>query len=283
MTQPMSTAPACPHRFRVLYARGAALRFISHQDEFRLWERALRRARLPLAYKQGYNPQPHMQFAAPLGVGFSGQRELMDFRLETAAVPGAVQARLARAMPPGMDILDVQAMPLKTPALQSLLFGADYALQVDAPHLTDGPARVNRFLARTEIWRTRQRKGRSYQYNLRPLVHALACRGAAAGLWEFRLRVQMLEGATGRPDEVLAELGLSDYPHMLQRQRLYFASRLSDLETFAPYVLASREQVARPAEARDGPRAPARRAAAPAAASQAGAQAFARKAADEFR
>lgn len=280
MTQPMPPAPAGPHRFRVLYARGAALRFISHQDEFRMWERAIRRTRLPLAYKQGYNPQPHMQFAAPLGVGFSGQRELMDFRLETAAAPETVQARLARAMPPGVVIRAVQAMPLKTPALQSLLFGADYALRVDAPQLTDGPARVDHFLSRAEIWRTRQRKGRLYQYNLRPLVHALACRGVVAGLWEFRLRVQMLEGATGRPDEVLDELGLSDCPHVLQRQRLYFASQLADLATFAAYVLASRERIAGPAAPR---RAAARRRAAPAATSQAGAQAFARKAADEFR
>ena len=280
MIQPMPPAPAGPHRFRVLYARGAALRFISHQDEFRMWERAIRRTRLPLAYKQGYNPQPHMQFAAPLGVGFSGQRELMDFRLETAAAPETVQARLARAMPPGVDIRAVQAMPLKTPALQSLLFGADYALRVDAPQLTDGPARVEHFLSRAVIWRTRQRKGRLYQYNLRPLVHALACRGVVAGMWEFRLRVQMLEGATGRPDEVLDELGLSDCPHVLQRQRLYFASQLADLATFASYVLASRERIAGPAAPR---RAAARRPAAPAATSQAGAQAFARKAADEFR
>ena len=58
-------------RVRLLHAKGEAVKFISHQDEFRLWERTLRRAGLPLLYKQGFNPQPHMHFAAPLGVGFT--------------------------------------------------------------------------------------------------------------------------------------------------------------------------------------------------------------------
>ncbi len=71
---------------RIVYAKTEQIKFISHQDEFRLWERALRRADLPLLYKQGFNPQPHMQFASPLGVGFTGAREFLDIIL-TPPVP----------------------------------------------------------------------------------------------------------------------------------------------------------------------------------------------------
>ena len=65
-----------PQRVRFSYEKGEAIKFISHQDESRLWERTLRRANLPLLYKRGFNPQPHIQFAAPLGLGMTGTHEL---------------------------------------------------------------------------------------------------------------------------------------------------------------------------------------------------------------
>src|SRR3954468_21090512 len=68
-------------RMRFIYEKGEAIKFISHQDEFRLWERSLRRADLPLLYKQGFNPQPHLVFASPLGVGNTGANEPIDIIL----------------------------------------------------------------------------------------------------------------------------------------------------------------------------------------------------------
>src|SRR6187397_1036529 len=73
---------ALPRQFvRIVYAKTESIKFISHHDEFRLWERTLRRADLPLLYKQGFNPQPHMQFASPLGVGITGSNEPIDIVL----------------------------------------------------------------------------------------------------------------------------------------------------------------------------------------------------------
>lgn len=276
-------------RLRVTYTRSAALRFISHQDEFRMWERTIRRTRLPLAYKQGFNPQPYMQFAAPLGVGFSGSRELMDFRLAVHMDRELVRDRLRTALPPGVTVCGLQAIPLKEPALPSLLLGADYALRVQVPGLPDGHTRVQHFLHRTEIWRQRQRKGQAYHYNLRPLVHALVYTGLDSEGWHaFHLRVQMLEGATGRPDEVLDVLGLADFPHVLHREHLYFTSRPDDQAVFAPYTLATQEQVT--CASADGSRRARRKAGRRARASgtappngTAGPQTFSDKAADEFR
>ena len=79
VNQSADNAPAeARQRVRVTYAKGEAIKFISHLDEFRLWERTLRRADLPLLYKQGFNPQPHIQFASALGVGITGTREMLD-------------------------------------------------------------------------------------------------------------------------------------------------------------------------------------------------------------
>ncbi len=237
-----------PQRLRLTYARDESLRFISHQDEFRMWERTIRRTQMPLAYKHGFNPQPHMQFAAPLGVGFSGSRELMDFRLERPLPEAEVTERLTRALVPGVRIVHLQTVGLQATPLQATLLGADYTLRVQTAGLPDGPRRVREFLERTAIWRTRQRKGREYRYNLRPVVHELSYAGPTAdGLHvALQLRVQMLEGATGRPDEVLAELGLTDFPHLLHRDRLYFASNAEDAAVFAPYTLARQSDIAWP-------------------------------------
>lgn len=279
-----------PQRIRVTYARGEALRFLSHQDEFRMWERALRRSLLPLAYKNGFNPQPHLQFAAPLGLGFSGLQELVDFRLESPLDLVQVQSRLAATMPAGVDIQDLQEIALKAPALSSQLLGADYSLLVQAPNLGDSGQRVRHFLARAEIWRKRQRKKREYRYNLRPLVHELAYVGPHPdGMHhEFHLRVQMLDGATGRPDEVLSELDLSDYAHVLQRNRIYFASRAEDQALFAPYTLARQADIDHPDNEPPGRSRRRRRRKqaqrdAPATDRNARSQAFSEKAAEEFR
>lgn len=235
-----------PQRLRLTYARSESLRFISHQDEFRMWERTIRRSQMPLAYKQGFNPQPHMQFAAPLGVGFSGSRELMDFRLDKHFPESEIAARLSNTLPPGVRIVELQTVDLRTKPLQATLLGADYRLIVQTPALPDGQRRVQDFLARTEIWRTRQRKGREYKYNLRPVVHELSFAGPTdeGDSVAFELRVQLLEGATGRPDEVLAVLGLSNFPHLLHRDKLYFSSVPTDEAVFSSYNLACQKDVA---------------------------------------
>ncbi len=211
-----------------------------------MWERTIRRSQMPLAYKQGFNPQPHMQFAAPLGVGFSGSRELMDFRLDKHFPESEIAARLSNTLPPGVRIVELQTVDLRTEPLQATLLGADYRLIVQTPALPDGQRRVQDFLARTEIWRTRQRKGREYKYNLRPVVHELSFAGPTdeGDSVAFELRVQLLEGATGRPDEVLAVLGLSNFPHLLHRDKLYFSSVPTDEAVFSSYNLACQKDVA---------------------------------------
>ena len=110
-------------RVRIRYAKEERIKFISHQDEFRAWERALRRAGLPLLYKQGFNPQPHIQFASPLGVGFTGLREPVDITFAPPVPLPELSERLAASLPPGLTVRDLAEVPLKTPALQSQLIG----------------------------------------------------------------------------------------------------------------------------------------------------------------
>ena len=278
-----------PQRLRVVYSRGEALRFISHQDEFRMWERALRRTMLPVAYKQGFNPQPHIQFAAPLAVGCCGRAEHMDFRLSERMPVVQVESRLGAKLPPGVSICSMQEIPVKSRPLQGLLIGADYRIRVMAPETATGPQAVHEFLARGTVWRERERKGHPYRYNLKPLVHRLAWTGfdAAGPCHNLLLRVQMVAGATGRPDEVIDELGLSEHALVLERTRLYFANEPDTNVAFPPDTLASQADVRDPHEP---PRPPRRQRGRGHRRKQKGdvqpqqkVQSFSDKAADEFR
>ncbi len=239
-------------RLRLTYAKGEGVKFISHQDEFRLWERALRRAQLPLLYKRGFNPQPHMQFAAPLGVGFTGAEEYLDVVLAPPVPPAEVEARLRAKLPPAVTLHSAQVLPLHAPSLALTLIGADYTiiLYVSDQELPQKAleTRIAEFLARTEIHMERQRKKERYGYNLRPVVFEVQAGGydAAAEEHTIFVRVQARTGATGRPDEVLKALGLDDLPRTLRRDRLYFAHVEEDAALFAAYPVIEQAEIARP-------------------------------------
>lgn len=239
-------------RLRIRYSKGEAIKFISHHDEFRLWERALRRADLPLLYKQGFNPQPHIQFAAPLGVGITGDNELLDIVLSPPVAVMAVAERLRAVLPPGVVVQAVDEIPRTATALQTQIIGADYTIILFAEpdeiavELID--SRIATLLRRETIWRERERKGKRYTYNLRPLIFELRYLGYDSAAEEHRifLRVQMRSGATGRPDEVVDALGFDDFARTLRRDRIYFADNADDIALMARYPAVLQEQVAAP-------------------------------------
>ncbi|MEM7533403.1 MAG: TIGR03936 family radical SAM-associated protein [Chloroflexota bacterium] len=247
-------------RIRVTYEKGNAVKFISHLDEARLWERALRRADLPLLYKQGFNPQPFIQFAAALGVGITGVSELIDITFAPPLPLDEVTTRLKAKLPPGVIIHHVEEVPPKTTALQSLLIGADYTVLI---HADPGeiPAslfeeRITELLAQDEIWRERERKKKKYQYNLRPLVLELRYEGYDADAEEHKifLRTQMRPGASGRPDEVVGALAFDDFARTLRRTRLYFSGIPEDEAVFDTYPVIDKEVITKmlPGQSRRG-------------------------------
>ena len=70
------------HRLRITFSKGDTLKYTSHLDLMRIWERSLRRAGAPLAYSSGFNPRPRLQLAAALPLGHTGEAEWLDALLE---------------------------------------------------------------------------------------------------------------------------------------------------------------------------------------------------------
>jgi radical SAM-linked protein len=206
-------------RLRVTFAKGEEIKYISHLDLMRLWERALRRARVPLAYSRGFNPRPKMAVAAPLPVGFTSRGEVMDIVLERRISPYNFAKSLTPHLPPGLELLSVEEVYPKLPSLQSQLRSAEYRVTVS----WDGSreeleGKLQQLLSAEQL--PRQRRGK--KYDLRPLVGDLWVEGKEGDSWVLGMRLRAGEGGTGRPDEVLAALGLAEKPYAVRRERLLF-------------------------------------------------------------
>jgi radical SAM-linked protein len=210
---------------RVWFRTDDTVKYVGHLDMHRTWERAIRRAGLPLAYTQGFNPQARLQFAAALPVGFTGEAEVADVFLNEELAPDAFVARLADALPPGVRPVSAQPVPRETPSLQSQVNGASYRVEVE----TDDDEmsfceRLAEFLARPDAWRERRKGKEMSRYDLRPLIQELRYTGPVAGGHGFAVTMRAEPGATGRPDELLAELGFETAPRRIARRELLFAS-----------------------------------------------------------
>ena len=113
-------------RIRITFAKQGALRYTGQLDLHKLWERAARRAELPLAYSQGFHPQPKINIAAALPLGFSSRCEVMDMKLEREIPLEGLREKLQGTLPTGIQVLNVGSADEHTPALQTQVAAAEY-------------------------------------------------------------------------------------------------------------------------------------------------------------
>ena len=206
-------------RVRITFTKQNALRYIGHLDLHRLWERALRRASLPLSYSQGFHPQPKISLAAALPLGFSSRNEVLDVRLNEDVATEDITARLKDNLPPDIKVLDVQAVDERLPAMQTLVLSAAYDVHLTEP--VDGSELKRRVEALMDAESLiRERRGKTY--DLRPLIEMLSIITQADGKAWLKMTLAAREGATGRPEEVLTALEIEPETARVERTRLIF-------------------------------------------------------------
>ena len=211
-------------RIRITFAKQGALRYTGHLDLHKLWERAARRAELPLAYSQGFHPQPKMNLAAALPLGFSSRCELLDMRLKHEIQLDGLPARLNNTLPPGIQVTTVEQVDERAPALQTQVVSAEYEVTLTEPaDGSDLKRKIDSVMESESI--LRERRGKTY--DLRPLILALECDGLPsqqeqAPVLQIFMRLTAREGATGRPEEVLDVLGIAFEDTKIERTRLIF-------------------------------------------------------------
>lgn len=207
-------------RLRIKFSKTDEMRYTSHLDLFRTWERTLRRASLPLAYSQGFKPHPRINLASALPLGFTSNCEIADIWLEWKMPLEEIASAIDRAAPPGMRISEVQEIDERTPSLQSQLKASKYLITFLEP-LPQLDKRVEGILSRESIPRERRQK----TYDLRPLILEVEyLTPGDAGLQRLEVSLMAQEGATGRPEEVILALGGEPEKTRILRTGLIFRS-----------------------------------------------------------
>jgi radical SAM-linked protein len=205
-------------RLRITYSKQADMRYTGNLDMQRMWERLLRRAKLPVAYSQGFHPQARINQACALPLGFTSRCEIVDIWLSKDVSTLEVAQTLQHSSPPGLIILSVQSIDQPEPALQTQVQSADYDVTLLDPFEIDSLREsITRLLAETSLIRERRNK----TYDLRPLIDTLSAETQPGdGSVHLSMRLAARESATGRPDEVLSALGVSPQSVAIERTGL---------------------------------------------------------------
>jgi radical SAM-linked protein len=202
-------------RLRIIFAKQGALRYTGHLDLHRLWERAARRAELPLAYSQGFHPQPKLAIAAALPLGFSSRCEVLDMRLEHEISLEGLCEKLQGTLPTGIQVKSIESVDEKLPALQTLVASAEYLVTLtEAVDSSELKGRIDSVMGSESIMR--ERRGKTY--DLHPLIEDLDLQSDA----RIFMRLAAREGATGRPEEVLDALGIAFEGTRIERTQIIF-------------------------------------------------------------
>ncbi|MFT3871164.1 MAG: TIGR03936 family radical SAM-associated protein [Nocardioides sp.] len=217
--QPEQQAPPV-QRLRIQYAKRGPLRFASHRDFSRAFERAVVRARVPMAYSSGFNPHPRISYAGAAPTGAASEAEYLEIALAERTDPGWVGEVLATALPDGLDVVRVVESP--GGALADQLTGSRWRLDLDCSP-QESAAAADQFLAAETVLVQRMTKKGMREFDARVAVMSLTV-AAWPGGSTLDLLLRHTEPAV-RPDDVLAAL-----------------SRVAGLTPSAPPLLTRLEQ-----------------------------------------
>lgn len=193
-------------RMLVVFEKGEPLRHIGHLDLMRAMQRALRRAGLPIAYSQGFNPHMVMNFAAPLSVGAAGEREIMDVGLAQEMDGEAFAVRLNGVLPPALRVVQARTIEDSHPAPMALLRAAAYEMLVDGPAGEKLAQGIPAFLQKESIPAMRKTKSGDKPCDIRPMIYEMSTRGERESFL-FSAILALREEATLKPDLLMTSLG----------------------------------------------------------------------------
>ena len=193
-------------RVRLRFSKLGKVRWTSHRDVARMWERAFRRVGLHLAYTQGFSPRPRVSFGLALPTGAESLAEYLDVELaegtsvDVVTLPG----RLSPALPAGLEVLAATAVEDRVDSLQHVVTSCTWVVEVDGASPQELRTLVAAALAAPSLVITRERKGQTTHDDIRPSI--LSCRVLGTSL-ECELAAQP---RTLRPSELLRAMG----PHL---------------------------------------------------------------------
>ena len=163
---------------RIKFRKNGVMKFIGHLDIMRYFQKAIRRAEIPIAFTSGYSPHMIMSFANPLGVGLTSDGEYFDIELTESIASKEAVRRLNEQMVDGMEIVSfVQIPDDKKSKGMSIVAGADYLSSVKNGNLPEDLAeKLEAFYAQNEICVVKKTKKSEKEVDIRPMIYKLECR-----------------------------------------------------------------------------------------------------------
>jgi len=184
------------------------------------------RAGVPLAYSEGFNPHPRISLAVPLALGVTSETELMDIFLEKWASPHAFTAAVERQLPSGIEIRQVNNVPLTLPSLQSQVRSAEYKVVLETgQEQAETESAISRLMAMQELpWQHRRDTGPRH-YDLRALIDDIQLIDRETEETTIGMMLRCDSAGSGRPEQVALALGFENYPKSIHRTRLILKAK----------------------------------------------------------
>lgn len=207
-------------RIRITYEKTGALRYTSHLDLQKVWIRALLRAKLPLAYTQGFHPTPKVAYAWPLPLGWGTNGELMDIWLDDPSEKEADQETFIRdvnrSLPLGLKILSIEKLPYSDPALTIIIQSAEYRISFpDGTKEETLQTKMESLMSQESI--DRERRGKTY--DMKTLIEKWQCGQDDSGSAVMTVQMAARDSAMGRPDELADALGYDPFEVNIVREK----------------------------------------------------------------
>ncbi|MYQ40200.1 radical SAM-linked protein [Streptomyces sp. LamerLS-316] len=196
-------------RIRLRYTKRGRLRFTSHRDFQRAFERALRRSEVPMAYSAGFTPHPKVSYANAAPTGTGSEAEFLEIALTEARDPDTLRKLLDASMPEGLDVID--AVEARTSGLADRLTASVWEMRLDGVTVQDAGKAVEAFLAAETVDVQRRAKNGMRSFDARAAVADLQAldpqpdRSGDRPCAILRLVVRHVTPAV-RPDDVLSGL-----------------------------------------------------------------------------
>ena len=187
-------------RALIRFGKQPRLRFISHLDLQRFFQRAVNHTGLPIAYSQGFNPHPVMSFGSALALGWTSEYEVIDIKLSAPMGRKRTEDAVRAALPEDLPVLEVRMVDDRHAAPMALVKMSDYRVTLDGEGASAVIAQIPAFLARERVEAVKKTKSGEKVINARAMVIGLEPTEVG-----FDARLMLTERESMKPD-VLIEL-----------------------------------------------------------------------------
>lgn len=214
-------------KVRIKFTKHGAMKFIGHLDIMRYFQKAMRRADIPVRYSEGFSPHQIMSFAAPLGVGLTSNGEYMDIETEDNADLYTMKEQLNNVMAEGITVISCRKLDGASKNAMSIVAGADYKLQFREQYLPENidlfASDLRDFYGQEQILITKKTKKSEKEIDIKPMIFDLHMTGN-----EIFMKL-----STGSANNLKPELVMDAFYHFIRKERPEFAFQIQREEIYA--------------------------------------------------